>query len=122
MTITKAEARLLLVDFLDKTRGGPGLYSNIDFYLDEAIRTDSPNVPQPTPTGDGDIVLFHVQHDLLERAAFGHQKYGTFLRTNNERDALKDAYQEALDLVMYLRQAILEQEKEEMDANTIPLT
>jgi len=35
-------------------------------------------------------------------------KYHTYLLTHNGRDALIDAYQEALDLAMYLRQAIEE--------------
>jgi len=38
------------------------------------------------------------------------QKYGTYLQTHNGRDALWDAYQEAMDLCMYLRQAILERD------------
>jgi hypothetical protein len=40
----------------------------------------------------------------------GHKKYGTYLHTFNGRDPLWDAYQEAIDLVMYLRQVILEKE------------
>ena len=60
--------------------------------------------PEPMPTGSGEVVLFEVQRDILERAGMGHRKYGTFLRTQNNRDALTDAYQEAIDLVMYLRQ------------------
>lgn len=40
----------------------------------------------------------------------GEQKYGTRLQTFNGRNALIDAYQEALDLVMYLRQKFLEEE------------
>ena len=47
---------------------------------------------------------------MAERAAAGVQKYGTPLQTHNGRDALWDAYQEALDLAMYLRQAILERD------------
>lgn len=38
----------------------------------------------------------------------GLKKYGTVLQPNNGRDALVDAYQEALDLVVYLRQRIEE--------------
>jgi hypothetical protein len=40
----------------------------------------------------------------------GRRKYGTALEANNGRDALMDAYQEALDLAMYLRQAIAERD------------
>jgi hypothetical protein len=64
---------------------------------------------------DGDeAVLIPLRETILfglyERAWAGRQKYGTYLETGNGRDALWDAYQEALDLVMYLRQAILERE------------
>lgn len=45
------------------------------------------------------------------RADFGKDKYGTFLRTGNGRNALVDAYQEALDLCMYLKQLLMEQEE-----------
>lgn len=40
----------------------------------------------------------------------GLEKYGTKLEAFNGRDALMDAYQEAIDMVMYLRQAILERD------------
>ena len=38
----------------------------------------------------------------------GIEKYGTVLQPNNGRNALVDAYQEALDLAVYLRQRIEE--------------
>ncbi len=49
-----------------------------------------------------------VIEDMHERDKVGRNRYGTPLQTNNGRDALVDAYQEALDLVVYLRQAIEE--------------
>lgn len=70
----------------------------------------SADVPQPNPTPSEEIVLRHVLGDLCARAETGKKKYGTYLKTHNGRDALWDAYQEALDLVMYLRQEILERE------------
>lgn len=42
--------------------------------------------------------------DLTARAEVGRAKYGTYLETHNGRDSLMDAYQEALDLLMYLEQ------------------
>ena len=69
-------------------------------------------VPQPPPQGDGWIVLHAVTQDLKDRAEAGRAKYGTYLRAHNGRDALMDAYQEALDLCMYLRQAIAERDGE----------
>jgi hypothetical protein len=48
--------------------------------------------------------------DINKRDAFGVKKYGFRLQPFNGRDPLWDAYQEALDLVAYLRQAIFEKE------------
>ena len=47
---------------------------------------------------------------MLERDRQGQQRYGTRLRGHNGRDPLVDAYQEALDLCVYLRQAIYERD------------
>jgi len=69
---------------------------------------------QKLPTGEGHIVPLDrptardITHDLAARAIEGRRKYGTLLRCHNGRDALVDSYQEALDLVMYLRQTVLE--------------
>jgi hypothetical protein len=66
---------------------------------------------QPDPQHNGGVVVIdYVVADLWERAEEGKERYGTLLETHNGRDALWDAYQEALDLVMYLRQALLERE------------
>jgi hypothetical protein len=46
--------------------------------------------------------------DMAERDRVGRVRYGTPLQTGNGRDALVDAYQEALDLCVYLRQAVEE--------------
>jgi hypothetical protein len=40
----------------------------------------------------------------------GVRKYGTPLQAHNGRDGLMDAYQEALDLAVYLRQLIAERD------------
>lgn len=47
----------------------------------------------------------HLLADMAARDAFGRAHYGTPLQAGNGRDALIDAYQEALDLCVYLRQA-----------------
>ena len=44
--------------------------------------------------------------DMRARDAAGRAKYGTPLQTHNGRDALVDAYQEALDLTVYLAQVL----------------
>lgn len=49
-----------------------------------------------------------VLADLEARIAKGAKDYGEPLTTHNGRDALWDAYEEALDLCLYLRQAIEE--------------
>lgn len=46
-----------------------------------------------------------VVADMRGRDAFGEGKYGTRLRCGDGRNALVDAYQEALDLVAYLKKA-----------------
>lgn len=68
------------------------------------------NEHEPEPKGNGVIILPLVLEDLTSRAETGKLKYGTYLRADNGRDALMDAYQEALDLCMYLRQAIYEKD------------
>ncbi len=49
-----------------------------------------------------------VIKDMEAREAFGIQTYGKPVTVFNGRDALQDAYEEALDLAVYLRQAIEE--------------
>ena len=66
------------------------------------------NEHEPDPTLGKIVVLDLVRKDLDDRAETGNKKYGTYLMTYNGRNALMDAYQEALDLVMYLRQVLYE--------------
>ena len=68
----------------------------------------NPAEPQPPPQPGERRILDLVVEDLNQRAEAGRMKYHTYLLTHNGRDALIDAYQEALDLAMYLRQAIEE--------------
>ena len=67
-------------------------------------------VKEPMPTGNGEVVLFRVLSDIIARANVGAKEYGTLLKTNNGRDALMDFYQEYLDGLMYLAQAIMERD------------
>lgn len=66
---------------------------------------------QPVPHGTGRDITKLVQADLEDRAQIGQTTYGERLHAFNGRDALVDAYQKALDLAVYLRQAIEEREK-----------
>jgi hypothetical protein len=52
-----------------------------------------------------------VVTDMRERDYLGQLRYGKRLRPFNGRDTLLDAYQEALDLAVYLRQAIYERDR-----------
>lgn len=64
---------------------------------------------QPDPIPNNSLSIVHlVRADLLERMVHGIREYGVALQANNGRDALQDAYEEALDLCCYLRQAIEE--------------
>ena len=62
------------------------------------VQNELPKIP--------DLVI----DDMRARAEFGYSKYRTYLQAFNGRDALVDAYQEALDLSVYLRQAIYERD------------
>jgi hypothetical protein len=64
--------------------------------------------PPPQPTR-GRPVWDLVIEDMRARDQHGRAHYGVPLQAHNGRNALIDAYQEALDLVVYLRQAIEEQ-------------
>ena len=77
----------------------------------------SATTEQPPPTaGSGSevwpIILDRYREsppellaDMRARDSLGRERYGTPLRTWNGRDAVADAYQEALDLVVYVEQA-----------------
>ena len=66
---------------------------------------------QTTPPHIGTTrVLDYVLADLKSRAEMGKQKYGHYLETQNGCNALQDAYEEALDMCMYLKQKLLEDE------------
>jgi len=49
-----------------------------------------------------------VAADMKARDDFGRAKYGTPLQVGNGRDHLADAYQEALDMAVYLKAWALE--------------
>lgn len=64
---------------------------------------DPPNESRPI----WDLVI----EDMQARDQLGRERYGTPLQAGNGRDALVDAYEEALDLAVYLRQAIAERDE-----------
>lgn len=66
---------------------------------------------EPQPNASKPIWELVVE-DMHARDHEGRRKYGTPLQANNGRDPLVDAYQEALDLCVYLRQTIEERDNQ----------
>lgn len=90
-------------------------------YLDDRNIDDRDGAqPSPKPNASTPIVDLvlrdvtdeQVKAELRHRAEVGLARYGVKLQAHNGRDALRDAMDEALDLPMYLRQAV----EEETDA------
>jgi len=65
--------------------------------------------PMPIPVSSRPIWELVIE-DMQDRDRMGREKYGTPLQAHNGRRPLVDAYQEVLDLAVYLRQAIEERE------------
>ena len=63
--------------------------------------------PDPIPNERPSIWQL-VLRDMYQREQVGIMRYGTPLQAFNGRDALWDAYEEILDLAVYLRQVIEE--------------
>lgn len=77
----------------------------------DSIGHDSPTYAQPNPQPNDQPACWDlVQLDMQARDAMGKLRYGTRLQPHNGRDVLRDAYEEALDLTVYLRQAIFERD------------
>ena len=55
-------------------------------------------------------VQSQVIDDIHARRVHGIEEYGQAVFPHNGRDALLDAYEEALDLAIYLKQAMLERD------------
>lgn len=54
-----------------------------------------------------------VVSDMVERNEFGAKKYGKYLTTNSGENFLQHAYEEALDLAVYLKGKIMEQQEKD---------
>ena len=93
-----------------------GDFAEITGYLcsqwSESLDSVRMNTPEPPPKENNHPPVWDlVLADIKERDQVGTSKYGIRLQPFNGRDVLKDAYQEALDLVVYLRQAIYERDE-----------
>lgn len=74
------------------------------------------SVKEPLPVKNEHPAVWDlVMQDIKEREDYGIKTYGTRLQPFNGRNALIDAYQELLDLVVYLRQMIYEKEIQHVD-------
>lgn len=74
---------------------------------------------QPKPVvNEQALIVNKVIEDLNLRKEVGIQRYGVALQPFNGRNALQDAYEEALDLTQYLKQVIIENEKLKDNFNT----
>lgn len=68
-------------------------------------------IEQPDPIPNSYPAVWDlVLADIGTRDKQGEAKYRTRLQPHNGRDFLRDAYEEALDLVVYLRGAIFERD------------
>lgn len=67
---------------------------------------------QPVPHGRGPEVAPLVIVDIQERVKKGIETYGEPLRSHNGRSATRDAYEECLDLALYLKQKLMEETAE----------
>lgn len=66
---------------------------------------------QPLPVSTSHPIAHKmVQEDLEARLAVGIKRYGQPLQPFNGRNSLRDAYEEILDLSVYLRTALYERE------------
>lgn len=67
---------------------------------------------QPLPVkNDSDDIQSQVVADITRRRKVGISRYGTALQPHNGRDALLDLYEELLDGVMYVKQAMVERDQ-----------
>lgn len=73
---------------------------------------ESLSLKQPKPIPNLNPAVWDlVINDMGARDRTGRESYGVPLQADNGRDALVDAYAEALDLCVYLRQAIFERDR-----------
>ncbi len=72
---------------------------------------DEHDQAMPKQSDEGPSMQDMVITDIEARKAIGLERYGTLLRPHNGRDMLQDAYEEALDLCVYLRGCIAERDR-----------
>lgn len=110
-----------VMDALIHTQPRPETYPTaeeiVEAYLGQIpthIQGSGAEALYPTKTREGDQVLpTHNEHkpiqdivieEIENRKQIGLERYGSLLQPDNGRDSLRDAKEEALDLLMYLTQ------------------
>lgn len=84
-------------------------WPDVPVYADVGVKLRPEDQPLPVKN-DREYVQTTVIRDLETRTAVGIERYGTGLQPFNGRDALRDAYEEALDLAVYLKQVLIERD------------
>jgi hypothetical protein len=78
--------------------------------MSDELRLRKGDQPLPVKNSRTDIQSLVVA-DLENRRELGIKRYGTALQAFNGRDMLRDAYEEALDLAVYLRGVLEERDR-----------
>lgn len=73
-------------------------------------KTEPEDQPLPIVHDDQPFIHDTVANEVLARGRLGERRYGTRLQPFNGRRALQDAYEECLDMAVYLRQQLSERE------------
>lgn len=75
--------------------------------MNEHLKQRPGDQPLPARNRHPDIQTAVIA-DIAARRDIGIQRYSTALQPFNHRDGLRDAYEEAMDLTVYLRQVLEE--------------
>jgi len=84
-----------------------GRYSQLTRRVNMSSATKDQQLPMDS---NGPDIINLVKDDLESRAVMGVETYGKRLQPHNGRNALIDAYQEVLDLSVYVKQRLVEEE------------
>lgn len=101
-----------MADKPDYVNGQPAPLPGTGKSIHDLVRRDLIGLHSPqSPIQNQSVRL--VGSAMADRKTYGLEKYGTILQANNGRDSATDAFEEALDLAVYLRQWIEEAEQQE---------
>lgn len=77
------------------------------------VHNDGPSMHDLVDDDLGDLerTVRACRVDNMARRAYGHRLYGTILQVGSGRDFTLDAYQEAQDLLVYLKGSMIEREQ-----------